>query len=62
MQNATGLILTTDKYILPNGNDIYKKGIIPDIIIEQKGFKTFSEDNQMQTAIDIINLLVKNNG
>jgi carboxyl-terminal processing protease len=48
MPNATGLILTTDKYILPNGEDIYNKGIVPDIIIKKPS-------EQMQKAIEIIN-------
>ncbi len=48
MPNATGLILTTDKYILPNGEDIYNKGITPDIKIRKPS-------EQMQKALEIIN-------
>ncbi|MBQ9244912.1 PDZ domain-containing protein [bacterium] len=60
MQNSTGLIITTDKYLLPKGQDIHKTGIIPDIEISQKGIKTFNEDEQMQKAIEIITRLMKN--
>ena len=33
MQNETGLNLTIAKYLTPNGNDINKKGIEPDILV-----------------------------
>ena len=60
MQNATGLILTTDKYILPDGDDINKKGIIPDIKIKQKNNVSPEDDIQLQKAVEIINSLVEN--
>ena len=52
MHNGTGLILTTDKYILPNGEDIYQKGITPDIKITDKKIGT---DIQIEKAKEIIN-------
>ena len=55
MQNATGLILTTDKYILPDGDDIYHKGIIPDIILKNSS----TEDIQMKKAKEIIKSMVE---
>jgi carboxyl-terminal processing protease len=55
MQNSTGLLLTTDKYILPNGEDIYHKGLTPDIIIKQKNIVSRKNDIQLQKAIEIIN-------
>ena len=61
MQNATGLILTTDKYILPDGDDINKRGIIPDIKIKQKNNVSPENDIQLQKAVEIINSLVVEN-
>lgn len=52
LANSTGLILTTDKYILPNGEDIYNKGITPDIEIR-------NQHKQMQKALEIINGMVE---
>ncbi len=57
LQNASGLILTTDKYILPNGSDIYHKGIIPDIEIKN----TPKQDDQMKKATEIIKSMVEKN-
>ncbi len=57
LANKTGLIITTDKYILPSGEDIYKKGLIPKInIINNSNEK----DLQMETAIKLLNSIVKN--
>lgn len=52
--NGTGLILTTDKYILPNGEDIYQKGITPDIKITDE---KIGADYQLEKAKEIINRL-----
>ncbi|HIS89539.1 TPA: hypothetical protein IAA87_08970, partial [Candidatus Avigastranaerophilus faecigallinarum] len=60
MQNETGLILTTDRYILPDGNDIYGKGLTPDIIIQQDTIFTEKNDQQLRKAKKIIRELVKN--
>ena len=60
MANSTGLILTTDKYILPAGNDIYRKGLTPDIIIKQDTIFTQRNDKQLREAKKLINELVKN--
>ena len=56
MHNRTGLVLTTDRYILPNGEDIYKVGLEPDIIVVNKE----KEDTQLITAKKLINEVVKN--
>ena len=60
MANSTGLILTTDKYILPAGNDIYRKGLTPDIIIKQDTIFTQRNDKQLREAKKLIKELVKN--
>ncbi len=51
MPNETGLNLTIAKYLTPNGNDINKKGIEPDIPVEFsiKDVKT-NNDAQLQAA------------
>ncbi|MBQ8886658.1 MAG: PDZ domain-containing protein [Candidatus Gastranaerophilales bacterium] len=56
MHNRTGLVITTDKYILPNGEDIYKVGIKPDIFVVNEGKK----DRQLEEAKKLINEVVKN--
>ena len=56
MHNRTGLIITTDKYILPDGRDIYKMGLTPDILIKNET----SKDTQLEEAEKLINEVVKN--
>ncbi len=60
MANSTGLILTTDKYILPNGADIYRRGLTPDITIKQDTIFTQKNDKQLREAKKLIRELVKN--
>lgn len=60
MPNETGLILTTDRYILPDGSDIYGKGLEPDIVIKQDTIFTQKNDKQLRKAKKIIRELVKN--
>ncbi len=50
LYNQTGLILTTDKYILPNGDDIRKKGLSPDFKLPF----SFKNDEQMKKAVELI--------
>ncbi len=59
MPNKTGLIITTEKYILPNGEDIEKTGIIPDITINSASDKK-SKDKLLSEAVKLINNIVKN--
>lgn len=61
MSNYTGLILTTDKYILPNGEDIYQIGLEPDIKIKQDTITTLKNDKQLIMAKKLLNELVENN-
>lgn len=60
MQNGTGLIITSNKYILPDGKDINNKGLIPDITVNKKSTKNNSEDIQLQEAVKLIQKIVKN--
>ena len=51
MTNATGMMLTTAKYILPNGEDINNKGITPDYYVDNK--------DMIKKAKELINQIVK---
>lgn len=56
MHNRTGLIITTDKYILPDGRDIDQIGLVPDVLIEP----IVGKDVQLEKAKKLINEVVKN--
>ena len=34
LPNNSGINITIQKYLTPNGTDIHKKGITPDIVVE----------------------------
>ena len=53
LQNMTGILLTTGKYILPKGEDIYKVGITPDIWVSND---TRYFDTQLETAFETIDI------
>jgi len=55
LQNMTGILLTTGKYILPKGEDIYQTGLTPDIAIPN--ITKFS-DTQLEIAFETIDILV----
>lgn len=48
----TGVKLTTDKYLTPNGHDINKKGIEPDVVVKQDG--GMKEDVQLEKGVQIL--------
>lgn len=58
--DGTAVKLTISKYFTPNGNDIHKKGITPDVVEElneelyQQAVITFEEDNQMKKALETL--------
>ena len=52
MPNQTGLNITIAKYLTPNGNDINKKGIIPDVIQYQS--QTKLKDLQFEQAQKVL--------
>lgn len=58
--DGTAVKLTISKYYTPNGNDIDKKGITPDIVVEldeklyQQAVVTIDEDNQVQKALETV--------
>ena len=53
--------VTTSKYYTASGNEIHKKGIVPDIELDlskeakEKIYIHFEEDIQLQKAIQILN-------
>lgn len=59
MNNGTALKLTTARYYTPNGRDIHKLGIEPDIIIELKK-KTEKEETSKETENKKLSERIKN--
>ena len=57
LHNSSGLIITTDKYILPDGNDIYGVGLTPDIYLRSKNVK---KDNQIEIALKLLRDILDN--
>jgi carboxyl-terminal processing protease len=58
LPDGSGLAITVAKYETPNHHDINKKGITPDLIIEQEPISYFEitgdKDLQYQTAVDYL--------
>ena len=60
MEDGTAVKLTVSKYFTPNGTDIHKKGIEPDVEVElEEGLEQQitipkDQDNQLQKAIEIL--------
>jgi carboxyl-terminal processing protease len=52
LSGQAGVKLTTDKYLTPKGNDINKKGITPDIVVNQS--TGGQPDLQLEKAIQIL--------
>ena len=46
----TAIKVTVEKYFTPSGNDINKKGIEPDVVVEMQEDK----DTQLEKAIEIL--------
>lgn len=65
MEDGTAIKLTISKYYTPKGNDIHGKGIEPDVEVELdealrgKAVITHEEDNQLQTAMDVVREKIK---
>ena len=60
MPNEPGLNLTVAKYLTPNGNDINKLGIEPDIVLPlKKSDITAKHDVQLEKAKDIIGEMIE---
>ncbi|MBO5385155.1 S41 family peptidase [bacterium] len=54
LPNSSGINITIQKYLTPNGTDIHKKGITPDIVVElsEDDVKT-KNDVQLKKAIEV---------
>ncbi len=57
LQNDAGLKLTTGKYLTPLKHDINKKGIEPDVKVEQPD--NIEKDMQLEKAVEIIQEKIK---
>jgi carboxyl-terminal processing protease len=55
MANRTGLVITSDKYILPNGEDISEIGIKPDIKLEK-----FNDEDYKKTIDKLVEKIMEN--
>lgn len=56
LNDGTGVKLTEAKYLTPNGNDINKKGITPDIYVEMTG----NTDTQLEAAAEYLKAQLDN--
>lgn len=58
-----GINITIQKYLTPNGTDINKKGITPDIVVEltEDDIKN-KNDVQLKKAIEVLNQMTMNRG
>ena len=54
LPNNSGINITIQKYLTPNGTDIHKKGITPDVLVEftEEDVKN-KNDVQLKRAIEI---------
>jgi carboxyl-terminal processing protease len=62
LPNNSGINITIQKYLTPNGTDIHKKGITPDIIVElsEDDIKN-KDDKQLKRAIEVAHELSSGN-
>ncbi len=59
LPNNAGVNITIQKYLTPNGTDIHKKGITPDVIVEftEENIKN-KDDVQLKKAIEVAQELI----
>lgn len=60
LTDGTALLLTTDKYLTPNGRMIHKKGIKPDVVVkfDEKAMEENKKDNQLERAKEVLEELI----
>ena len=60
LPNSAGINITIQKYLTPNGTDIHKKGITPDVVVEltDEDIKN-KNDAQLKKAIEVALSLTK---
>lgn len=57
LQDGSAVAITTAKYLTPDGTDIHKKGIAPDLKVEAAGNLDVTDpktDNQLSAAVDVV--------
>jgi len=52
LDNGAGVKLTTARYLTPNKHDIHKKGIRPDVVVEDQ--KDLPGDEQLDKAVELV--------
>lgn len=66
LPDEAGMNITIQRYLTPSGNDIHKKGITPDVVVElTKENVEAKNDVQLKKAIEVLEqmtCLVQNNG
>lgn len=62
LPNSAGVNITIQKYLTPNGTDINKKGINPDIVVELSDTDIKNKDDkQLKKAAEVLQDLIGNN-
>ena len=62
LPNNSGINITIQKYLTPNGTDIHKKGITPDVIVELTEEEIKNKDDvQLKKAIEVAHSLESGN-
>ena len=60
LPDSAGINITIQKYLTPNGTDIHKKGITPDIVVELTDENIKAKDDvQLKKAIEVAQSLSK---
>lgn len=60
LPNSAGINITIQKYLTPNGTDIHKKGITPDVVVDLTDEQIKNKDDvQLKKAIEIAHSLEK---
>jgi len=52
LDNGAGVKLTTARYLTPDKHDIHKKGIRPDVVVEDQ--KDLPGDEQLDKAVELV--------
>ena len=62
LPNNAGINITIQKYLTPNGTDIHKKGITPDVVVELTDEEVKNKDDvQLKKAIEVAQSLERKN-
>ncbi len=62
LPNSAGVNITIQKYLTPNGTDIHKKGITPDVVVELSDEQIKNKDDvQLKKAIEVAHELETGN-